>query len=57
MDSGKHMTEAQQTAERLGIVVEAASCCEQVTEECVDFVVVKLRDLSFRQMNKVQLRS
>jgi glutamate/tyrosine decarboxylase-like PLP-dependent enzyme len=39
------MTEAQQIAQTFGIVVEAASCCEQVTEERVNAVAVKLRKL------------
>ena len=39
------MTEAQQIAQTFGIVVGAASCCEQVTEERVNAVAVKLREL------------
>ena len=39
------MTDAQQIAQTVGIVVGAASCCEQVTEERVNAVAVKLRDL------------
>jgi len=39
------MTEALQIAQTVGIVVGAASCCEQVTEERVNAVAVKLRDL------------
>jgi hypothetical protein len=39
------MTEAQQIAQTVGIVVGAASCCEQVTEERVNAVAVKLREL------------
>jgi len=39
------MTEAQQIAQTFGIVVGAASCCEQVTEERVNAVAVKLRKL------------
>jgi hypothetical protein len=35
------MTDAQQIAQTVGIVVGAASCCEQVTEERVNAVVVK----------------
>jgi hypothetical protein len=38
------MTEAQQIAQRVGIVAGAASCCEQVTEERVNAVAVKLRE-------------
>ena len=45
MSSGNRMTEAQQIAQTLGIVVGAASCCEQVTEERVNAVAVKLREL------------
>ena len=39
------MTEAQQIAQTAGIVVGAASCCEQVTEERINAVAVKLREL------------
>ena len=39
------MTEAQQVAQTFGIVVGAASSCEQVTEERVNAVAVKLREL------------
>ena len=39
------MTEAQHIAQTAGIVVGAASCCEQVTEERVNAVAVKLREL------------
>ena len=39
------MTEAQQIAQTVGIVVGAASCCEQVTEERINAVAVKLREL------------
>jgi glutamate/tyrosine decarboxylase-like PLP-dependent enzyme len=45
MGSGNGMTEARQIAQTLGIVVGAASCCEQVTEERVNAVAVKLREL------------
>jgi len=45
MSSSNRMTEALQIAQTLGIVVGAASCCEQVTEERVNAVAVKLRDL------------
>src|SRR5262252_3931959 len=45
MNSRNRMTDAQQIAQTLGIVVGAASCCEQVTEERVNAVAVKLRDL------------
>ena len=45
MGSGNRMTEAQQIAQTLGIVVGAASCCEQVTEERVNAIAVKLREL------------
>ena len=41
----KHMAEAQQMAHTLGVVVGAASCCEQVSEERVDSIAVKLRHL------------
>ena len=39
------MTDAQQIAQTVGIVVGAASCCEQVTEERVNAVAVQLREL------------
>jgi hypothetical protein len=39
------MTDAQQIAQTVGIVVGAASCCEQVTEERVNAVAIKLREL------------
>ena len=38
-------TEAQQVAQTLGIIVGAASCCEEVTEERVNSVTAKLRRL------------
>ena len=45
MASPNRTTEAQQMAQTLGIVLGAASCCEQVTEERVNAVAVKLRQL------------
>jgi hypothetical protein len=45
MASTNRMTEAQQMAQTLGVVVGAASCCEQVTGERVNSVAVKLRQL------------
>ena len=45
MTSTKHVTEAQQMARSLGVVVGAASCCEQVTEERVNSIALKLRHL------------
>src|SRR5262244_2896379 len=45
MNSTNRRTEALQIAQTLGIVVGAASCCEQVTEERVNAVAVKLRKL------------
>jgi hypothetical protein len=45
MSSRNRMTEAQQIAQTVGIVVGAASCCEQVTEERVNAVAIKLREL------------
>ena len=45
MGSGNRMTEAQQIAQTLGIVVGAAPCCEQVTEERINAVAVGLREL------------
>lgn len=45
MASSNRMTEAKQMAQTLGIVVGAASCCEEVTEERVNSVTTKLRQL------------
>ena len=45
MRSGNRITEAQQIAQTVGMVVGAASCCEQVTEERVNAVAIKLREL------------
>ena len=45
MSSKNRMTEVQQIAQTLGIIVGAASCCEEVTEERVNAVAVKLREL------------
>src|SRR5215475_3940794 len=45
MASNNRMTEAHRMAQTLGIVVGAASCCEQVTEERVDAIAAKLRQL------------
>jgi len=45
MASTNRMTEAQQMAQTFGVIVGAASCCEQVTEERVDSVAAKLRQL------------
>jgi thiazole synthase ThiGH ThiG subunit len=45
MTSTKHVTEAQQMARSLGVVVGAASCCELVTEERVNSIALKLRHL------------
>ena len=45
MASSNHTTEAQQMAHTLGIVVGAASCSEQVTDERVNSIAVKLRHL------------
>jgi len=45
MNSENRLTEAQQLAQTIGILVGAASCCEQVTEERVDAVSLKLREL------------
>jgi len=45
MSSKNRMTEAQQIAQTAGMIVGAACCCEQVTEERLDAVAVKLREL------------
>ena len=39
------MTDAQQIAQTVGMVVGAASCCEEVTEERINAVAVRLREL------------
>jgi hypothetical protein len=43
MASNNPMSETQRMAQTLGMVVGAASCCEQVTEERVNAVAGKLR--------------
>lgn len=45
MTAANRMTEAQQMAQSLGVVVGAASCCEQVTEDRINAVSEKLRQL------------
>ena len=45
MSSGNRMTDAQKIAQTVGMVVGAASCCEEVTEERINAVAVKLREL------------
>ena len=45
MASTNRVTEAQQMAQTFGVVVGAASCCEQVTEQRVNSVAAKLRQL------------
>ena len=45
MASSNGMTDAKQMAQTLGIVVGAASRCEEVTEERVSSVSTKLRQL------------
>jgi hypothetical protein len=45
MASTDRATEAQRLAQTLGVVVGAASCCEQVTEERVNAVAEKLKEL------------
>jgi len=45
MASSNHTTEARQMAHTLGIVVGAASCSEQVTDERVNSIAGKLRHL------------
>jgi hypothetical protein len=39
------MTDAQKIAQTVGMVVGAASCCEEVTEERINAVAVGLREL------------
>jgi predicted transcriptional regulator len=43
--SNNSMSEAQRIAKTFGTVVGAASCCEQVTDERVDAIAGKLRQL------------
>jgi len=45
MSSGNRMTDAQKIAQTVGMVVGAASCCEEVTEERINAVAVGLREL------------
>ena len=45
MSSTNRRTEAQQIAQTAGVIVGAACCCEQVTEERLNAVAVKLREL------------
>jgi len=45
VNSMNHMTEAQEIAQTVGMIVGAASGCEQVTEERLNAVAVKLRKL------------
>ena len=45
MTSTDRMTDAQRMAQTLGVVIGAASCCEEVTEERVTAVAVKLKQL------------
>ena len=45
MTSTNRMTDAQRMAQTLGVIIGAASCCEQVTEERVTTVAVKLKQL------------
>jgi len=45
MTSTNRMTEAQRIAQTLGVVIGAASCCEEVTEERVTAVAAKLKQL------------
>ena len=45
MNSRNRITEAQQIAETVGLIVGAASCCEQVLDERLKAVAVKMREL------------
>jgi branched-chain amino acid transport system substrate-binding protein len=45
MSSRNPITDAQQIAQTVGIVVGAASCCEQVRQERINAVAVKRREL------------
>ena len=45
MNSNNRISEAQQIAQTAGVVLGAAACCEQVTEERINAFVVKLREV------------
>jgi hypothetical protein len=45
MASNNGMTEAQHMAQTLGVVLGAAACCEEVTDERVNSVTARLRQL------------
>ena len=47
MASNNGMIEAQHMAQTLGVVLGAASCCEEVTEERINSVTARLRQLVF----------
>jgi thiazole synthase ThiGH ThiG subunit len=46
-----HLTEAERIAETLGVVLGAASQCEQVTEERLNSVAVKARHALLARAN------
>jgi thiazole synthase ThiGH ThiG subunit len=51
MSAVDKLTEAERLAETLGVIIGAASCCEEVTEERLDSVVTKLRPLVLATAN------
>jgi hypothetical protein len=51
MTSIHHLTEAERIAKTLGVIIGAASCCEEVTEERLSSVLTKLRQLVLATAN------
>jgi hypothetical protein len=51
MTSANPLTEAQRIADTLGVVLGAASCSEQVTEQRLDSAATKLRQLVLATAN------
>jgi hypothetical protein len=51
MTSTNPLTEAQRIADTLGVVLGAASCSEQVTEQRLDSAATKLRQLVLATAN------
>ena len=51
MSAADKLSEAERLAETLGVIIGAASCCEEVTEERLDSIVTKLRPLVLATAN------
>jgi hypothetical protein len=51
MTSPERLTEAERIAETLGVILGAASCCEEVTEDRLNSVAAKLRHLVLATAN------